>query len=87
MTIRYHNDGERPVPSVRRGDKAASLPAPDTQIQDSVPLVQIADNTQLDAQWYSEVDIQAPSPAEESQNMRDVVFDSASVMRDVIFRS
>ena len=55
MTIRYHNDGERPVPSVRRGDKTASLPAPDTQIEDSVPLVQIADNTQLDTQLYSEM--------------------------------
>ena len=82
MTIRYHNDGERPVPSVRRGDKTASLPAPDTQIEYSVPLVQIADNTQLDTQWYSEIDIQAPSPEEESQNikrMRASVWDVAFV--------
>ena len=70
MTIRYHNDGERPVPSVRRRDKTASLPAPDTQIEYSVPLVQIADNTQLDTQWYSEIDIQAPSPEEESQTIK-----------------
>ena len=82
MTIRYHNDDDELSFSFRRGDKTASLPAPDTQIEYSVPLVQIADNTQLDTQWYSEIDIQAPSPEEESQNikrMRASVWDVAFV--------
>ena len=69
-----------------RSDNPVSLQDPSTsshhEFNTSVPNRTTGTDTQIE---NSVPDLQAPSPAEESQNLMLAVFDSASVMRAVTF--
>ena len=69
-----------------RSDDPVSLQDPSTsshhEFNTSVPNRTTGTDTQIE---NSVPDLQAPSPAEESQNLMLAVFDSASVMRAVTF--